>query len=506
MASTVKLEDAPPRNDPLAMSRHDGLALIGLSVFAFCIAIFYAIGEGVTANSVIYISGLSTSIAITLWAMRRDSAAQGNDRKGLTASGTATIIEGVKDFMLKRGILFALVQAPILTFFAGFFFRWTSYTVAVFIVLASFMVLPAWVSYRKPVSDDPEEPVHRLYVYVICSCSAAAAFSLFRVPLHYMWGYVYWGPWFSFGSELSGLGSHTSGALAAGAALYTIHGMTLGLGYYILFKRHTLLNAILLLTFYLASLYSLLFPVLARFGQQTDWVFHVTNWSAHLCVAVASWYSLKYWTENATRLMPAKRMLVAALPIALAIMPVGFAFYRTAMWIEPTQLAIDEGVFNRSGLVTFNGINALRVSGDHDSPLQFTLRVGPRTYENFNHKKKSLDLRQIKISGRVLDGETAVAWCAQHIDNLESPNKIKTSNADYFAGIEQMNYVDIPVRCMGNADALKATRLSALKITWTLQATLAGDRNQRTQTFTGAYAPGSAPAAQTTPVALIGKT
>src|SRR5205814_3587778 len=131
-------------------------------------------------------------------------------------------------------------QAPILAFFAGFFFRWTSYSVAIFMVLISFMVLPAWVSYRQSISTDPGEPAHHLATYLICACSAAAAFSLLRIGLHYSWGYIYWSPWFAFGGELSGFEPHTYGALATGAILYTMHGITLGLAYFVLFKRHTL--------------------------------------------------------------------------------------------------------------------------------------------------------------------------------------------------------------------------------------------------------------------------
>jgi hypothetical protein len=461
-----------------SMIRHDALAFIGLTLLAFSIAISYALREGITANSIIYYMGGISSVVIALFAMQMGTQHQDHGQ-------VTSIISGLKDFILKRGILFVLVQAPIMTFFAGFFFRWTSYTAAVFIVLGSFMILPAWISYRQSVSDDPDEPVHHMALYVICACSAAAAFSLLRIVLHFMWGYIYWSPWFSFGSELSGLPSNTFGALGAGAMLYTIHGVTLGMAYFILFKRHTLLNAILLLTFYLASLYSLLFPMLARFGQTTDWIFHATNWSAHLCVALGSWYSLKFWKEHSEKLVGTRRYVLASLPVALAIVPVVFAFYRTATWIEPTQLAIDEAVFNRRNLVSVKDNDLLRITGGDDARLQFDLQIGSRAYSNFNHKKKLLDAKQLKIAGKVLDGESVVAWCSDYIENLPSPNKIKSSNADYFSGIARMDVTEIPVTCVGNAQVLRSSLGQTLKVEWSMDATLVGDWNQKRQKFSG---------------------
>jgi hypothetical protein len=50
--------------------RHDGLAFIGLSLIAFSIAVFYVAREGLTANSLIYLSGTIASIVIALLRMR----------------------------------------------------------------------------------------------------------------------------------------------------------------------------------------------------------------------------------------------------------------------------------------------------------------------------------------------------------------------------------------------------------------------------------------------------
>jgi hypothetical protein len=324
-----------------------------------------------------------------------------------------------------------------------------------------------------------------LATYLICACSAAAAFSLLRIGLHYSWGYIYWSPWFAFGGELSGFESHTYGALATGAILYTMHGITLGLAYFVLFKRHTLLNANLLLTFYLASLYSLLFPVLGRFGQTTGWTFHATNWSAHFCVALASWYSLRFWRAHSHKFGARGRVVVGSLPVLLAIVPVIFAFYRTATWVEPMQAAIDRAVLSRNELVRFIDGQTVRVAGTEDAHLQFNIQIGPRTYENYNKRKKALDAEHIDVSGRVLDGDTIVAWCHYHVESLPTPNKIKSSNAEYFAAIEQMNFTEIPVRCAGSAQLLKSAEARTLKVEWSMDATLVADWNQKRQTFSG---------------------
>jgi hypothetical protein len=114
------------------MIRHDGLAFIGLTLIAFSIAGFYAVREGVTANSMIYVSGALSSIVIALLAMQLDVRyREAGDRA--RDIGDA---DGLRDFLLKRGILFGLVQAQIRAFFARYFFRWTTYTVAVFFVFA----------------------------------------------------------------------------------------------------------------------------------------------------------------------------------------------------------------------------------------------------------------------------------------------------------------------------------------------------------------------------------
>ena len=57
------------------MTRHDGFAFIGLTLIAFCVAIFYVAREGMTANSIIYLVGAGASVLIALVAMRGNAPA-----------------------------------------------------------------------------------------------------------------------------------------------------------------------------------------------------------------------------------------------------------------------------------------------------------------------------------------------------------------------------------------------------------------------------------------------
>ena len=110
-----------------------------------------------------------------------------------------------RDWIHKRGILYALTQTPILALLLGFFLKLAPYPVTIFAVLLSFVALPIWVAHRKAVSADPEEPVHHLPRYALWALLPVPIFSLVRIPTHYLFGMAYWHPWYDFGSALTGL-------------------------------------------------------------------------------------------------------------------------------------------------------------------------------------------------------------------------------------------------------------------------------------------------------------
>ena len=198
-------------------------------------------------------------------------------------------------------------------------------------------------------------------------------------------------------------------------------------------------------------------------------------------------------TRNGHKLVGGPRFAVSCVPVVLAIVPVIFAFYRTVTWIEPTQTKIDREVFGRSGLVRVLDNQMLHVSGVEDAHLQFNIQFGPRTYQNYGKTKKSLDAKQVNISGRIFEADSIVAWCHRYVENLVSPNKIRSSNAEYLAGVERMNFTEIPVDCVGSAQILKSLENRILKVEWSMEATLIADWNQKQQKFSGVNSLGVAP-------------
>src|SRR5438093_1418921 len=80
-------------------------------------------------------------------------------------------------------------------------------------------------------------------------------------------GFAYWHPWYDFGTELTHLVPHHFPSLFAGAALYTMDGLVLTIGYYVLFQKHSLVNAILYICLYISSIYCFTFPAYARIGM-----------------------------------------------------------------------------------------------------------------------------------------------------------------------------------------------------------------------------------------------
>jgi hypothetical protein len=70
-------------------------------------------------------------------------------------------------------------------------------------------------------------------------------FSIIRIPAHFLFGTVFWQLWYGFGAQLTGQPPGRLSSLAAGMVLYSIQGLGLAMSYYVLFTRHSLLNAVL---------------------------------------------------------------------------------------------------------------------------------------------------------------------------------------------------------------------------------------------------------------------
>ena len=210
-------------------------------------------------------------------------------------------------WVVRRGVLFALVTAPLASLFLGLFRITTPRMGYLYLLLAS-IALPGWVAWRRARSTDPAEPAHRFHRYALYSLVPVAVFSLVRIPLLPLTGYVFWMPWYGFGVGATGQPPGTIGSLLPGAMLYLLQGWSLGMVYYVLFKRQTLLNAMLLYTGFISSLYSFIFPVFIMVGLPATPVFHLTNYWAHTWMGLTAWFMPRFWQRTWPRLARPARL------------------------------------------------------------------------------------------------------------------------------------------------------------------------------------------------------
>ena len=108
--------------------------------------------------------------------------------------GAGQLRVSLSDWVVRRGVLFALVTAPLASLFLGLFRITTPRMGYLYLLLAS-IALPAWVAVRRARSTDPTEPAHHFHRYALYSLVPVAMFSLVRIPLLSLTGYVFWMPW-----------------------------------------------------------------------------------------------------------------------------------------------------------------------------------------------------------------------------------------------------------------------------------------------------------------------
>jgi len=408
------------------------------------------------------------------------------------------------DWMLKRGILFLLISTPMISLFPGFFLKWTNFAAATaYTVIIAFAVLPAWVIYRKSRSTDPDEPVHHLHKYALWALAPYVVYNLARIPMHYALGIVFWDHWYDYGSELTGVPVDQWGSLIPGTLLHSLQGYVLGLGFYILYKRHSLLNALCYVWLFLSTMYTWTFPtyVLVDFRPPPQWFFVV--WWAHFWMALAAWYlpktlfSRNLWDRLRS---PAAKTSAALVIIALYITPVTFVFIRAETWQFPFQREIDTNSFNAVRLVQqgeprligqspIDGTSSKLAAGDGtqannntQANYEFALRFGPRPYKDYIKATKALDAGPIIIRGALMRNGEVVAWCFAHVAELETPNNIIDPKV-YFPTLERMTFTDIPVSCSGPASASAGSSPGDLKASWAATVTLVGDRETEERHF-----------------------
>lgn len=413
------------------------------------------------------------------------------DREVLMAPDGRDVLVALRDWVLKRGILFALISAPLISLFPGFFWHWISFGASTaYTVVLAFALLPVWVAYRKSRSTDPEEPVHHLHKYALWALVPYVIYNLARIPTHYLFGLVFWDGWYDYGSQLTGVPVYQWGSLLPGTLLHTLQGYSLALGFFILYKRHTLLNALCYVWLLLSTFYMWAFPTyaLVDFHPPTKWFLNVL-W-AHLWMALAAWYVPRalYSPELWGRLRShAVRTTTLVVIILIYVSPLAFVFVRVAAWEFPLQRSIDNTMFNTVRLVQQGTPQPVDGSASDGMPTdagvggsvvnyEFTLRFGPRPFQDYIKANKALDAGPITIRGVLLRDGEVVAFCFTHVAELETPNTIKDPKV-YPAALQRMTFTDIRVSCTGSEGASSGSSSGALTADWVATVTLVGDRH-----------------------------
>jgi hypothetical protein len=393
----------------------------------------------------------------------------------MTTLGTAAGFSrhALADWVVKRGVLFAFLQMPIAALFAGFLLRVTTLPLATFGVFVSFAAFTAWVSHRRAVSDDPTEPVHHLHRYALYALLPYAVFSVARIPAFYTSHLVYWQLWYGFGSQLTGESGTRLASLVPGMVMYTIQGIGLVVSFYVLFQRHSLINAVLFLGVLLPALFCYIFPVFALPGAAPGTTWYLVHWLAHLAMAVTAWAMPTFWARL-PHLGRGRAAAGLATVVALIATPYAFAAERATGWQFDRQAAIDRAAFAALS-VTGPADPILATIDGHENTYRYTLHIGPRTYTNAAGASRAVDAGPVHVTGRLLHDGTVIAWCTGYLTALPTPNSTRDPAA-FTTALHRLDHVDLPVTCNG---PVQAPRVGSVDVSWTLDTTLKGDREQQ---------------------------
>src|SRR5262249_46912387 len=252
--------------------------------------------------------------------------------------------------------------------------------------------LPVWVILRGRVSRDSSEPVHHLHRYALYALFPYVVFSVVRIPAFYLFDFSYWAPWFTFGNGATGEPVGFISSLVPGAVLYSLQGYSLSMGFYTLFKRHTLLNATLYFGLFIASLYSYVFPVFLMVGSRPGWPFHVINYWAHLWMGAAAAFTPVLFGRIFPRLRPGARIAAVAGLALLWLAPYAFAFGQANLWQFERERRVELAAFDQ---ITMQMVDAQTVVGAGETRYLLTVRVGPRTYETYAHVFKVVGVDRV---------------------------------------------------------------------------------------------------------------
>jgi hypothetical protein len=410
------------------------------------------------------------------------------------AQHSNSVVSDIREWLLKRGVLWGMTQTPLVAILGGVFFHVAPYAFLLLPTLVSFVALPIWIAYRKKISTDPDEPVHHLHKYALWALVPAAMFSVSRIPLHYTIGIIYWHPWYDFGNALTGTALGGQDTLAVGGMLNAIQGWAIGIGFYILFKRHSLVNVLLYVAVWVSALYSYTFGAYSRVGLKSPPIWHASMAWAHWWMALTLWAIPAFYVGRWARLRTGRRAAVVGLGALILLTPSIFAQWRAVTWEFPKQTAIDQTLFSRPNLVSLSGMPALQSTGT-DARYSFALRLGPRDYSNWFKQARTLDANDITVTGTLSHNGETIAWCDARMGSVPSPNGIVRPLA-FPAALQADKFADIPVTCRGPATATRTLPDSPqVTVVWNAQMTLIGGREHQAKEFTGT---------QTLPLTLTG--
>ena len=265
-----------------------------------------------------------------------------------------------------------------------------------------FLATPAWVAWRRSVSTDPGEPAFHLHRYALYAVFPYVVFSVVRIPMFYLFDAVYWAPWqtFGFGSTGNPVGFWPS--LISGAACYSLQGFALSMGFYTLFKRHNLLNALLYYFVFISSLYAFVFPVLLLRGSRPGLPFQFTNYWAHFWMGLTAVAVPVLFTRVWPTLRGRARLLTIAGLLAVWLTPYAFAFAFAGLWQFGTQARLERAAFQTVRLQA--GSTATLAVAGAQARYSLDLVFGPREYVTYSHAHKAVGGEDVSVSGSLLQG------------------------------------------------------------------------------------------------------
>jgi len=399
---------------------------------------------------------------------------------------------GFGEWLIKRGILFGMISSPMIALVISVFFRRIDYPSATaYFVLTSFILLPVWVLLRRARSNDPDEPVHHLPKYALYSILPIVFYNVARVPCHFLLQIVFWDHWYDYGSEFTGNPVDQFSSLIPGTYLHVLQGFVLCVGFFVLFKRHSLLNALAYVGILLSVVYTWMFPTFVLVDYQPPFKWYLVIWIAHFAMAIGVWLMPRFWTFWDGPRWGLSKAALAGILIGLYVFPLSFVWVRAATWQFPLQTAIDQNTFNQVKVVLqdkpmLKSVDSASQTGALDAHYTFSLRLGP--YKDYINATKAMDAGPITITAHLLSGGEIVAWCNSVIPEIETPNNLKDPLI-YPAEVKRLEYTDLPAECVGPASA--AQKLGgvgsqvAVDLQWKADVNLVGDRSQEQRTYEG---------------------